>query len=216
MLGDNAKAEQNFQRALALAPEDSDVRHNWGWYLCSNDRPRESIPEFEIALRNPFYKTPEIALTNAGRCSAAFGDIAGAEAYYRRALARSPDQCARDVRPRAARVSSAGRLDEARGYTRRLAQLPAPAPEALYPRHVRRAQGRRPRRRERSTSRSCATAIRTRPKRRPSRRGSANERAPRRECRDGGRAIPPGATAGALLGARARRRACRSTRWRSS
>ena len=80
MLGENAKAEQNFQRALSLAPDDSDVRHNWGWYLCSNDRPRESIQEFEIALRNPFYKTPEIALTNAGRCSAAFGDFAGADA----------------------------------------------------------------------------------------------------------------------------------------
>jgi Tfp pilus assembly protein PilF len=26
----------------------------------------------------------------------------------------------------------AGRLDDARGYTRRIAQLPAPAPEALY------------------------------------------------------------------------------------
>ena len=91
MLGDNAKAEQNFQRALALAPQDSEIRHNWGWYLCSNDRPRESIPEFELALRNPLYRTPEIALVNAGRCSAAFGDTAGAEAYFRRALAISPN-----------------------------------------------------------------------------------------------------------------------------
>ncbi len=50
MLGENAKAEQNFQRALAMAPQDSDIHHNWGWYLCSNGRPRESIPEFEKAL----------------------------------------------------------------------------------------------------------------------------------------------------------------------
>ena len=131
MLGENAKAEQNFQRALSLAPEDSDVRHNWGWYLCSNDRPRESIPEFEIALRNPFYKTPEIALTNAGRCSVAFGDIAGAEAYYRRALARSPTN-APAMYGLALLAFRAGRLDEARGYTKRMAQLPAPAPEALF------------------------------------------------------------------------------------
>ncbi len=131
MLGDNAKAEQNFQRALSLAPEDSDVRHNWGWYLCSNDRPRESIPEFEIALRNPFYKTPEIALTNAGRCSAAFGDLAGAAAYYQRALARSPAN-APAMYGLALLAFRGGRLDEARGYTRRLAQLPAPAPEALF------------------------------------------------------------------------------------
>jgi type IV pilus assembly protein PilF len=44
VLGENAKAEQNFQRALQLAPNDPDVRHNWGWFLCSNDRPKESIP----------------------------------------------------------------------------------------------------------------------------------------------------------------------------
>jgi type IV pilus assembly protein PilF len=131
MLGENPKAEQNFQRALSLAPEDSDVRHNWGWYLCSNERPRESIPEFEIALRNPFYKTPEVALTNAGRCSAAFGDIAGAETFYRRALARSPAN-APALYGLALLAFKGGRLEEARGYTRRLAQLPAPAPEALY------------------------------------------------------------------------------------
>ena len=70
VLGENAKAEQNFQRALALAPQDSEIRQNWGWYLCTHGRARESIPEFERAIRNPLYKTPEIALINAGRCSA--------------------------------------------------------------------------------------------------------------------------------------------------
>jgi type IV pilus assembly protein PilF len=131
VLGDNAKAEQNFGRALQLAPQDSDVRHNWGWYLCSNDRPKESIPEFEAALRDPFYKTPEVALTNAGRCSAAFGDYANADAYYRRALARSPGN-APALYGLALLAYRAGRYDEARGYTRRLAQLAQPAPEALY------------------------------------------------------------------------------------
>ena len=131
MLGENAKAESNFQRALALAPEDSEIRHNWGWYLCSNERPRESIPEFEIALRNPLYRTPEIALTNAGRCSAAFGDIASAESYYRRALARSPSN-APAAYGLALLAFRAGKLDEARGWMKLLAQQPAPAPEALY------------------------------------------------------------------------------------
>ena len=131
VLGDNPKAEQNFQRGLQLAPNDSDLRHNWGWYLCSNDRPKESIPEFEAALRDPFYKTPEIALTNAGRCSAAFGDYANADAYYRRALARNPGN-APALYGLALLAYRAGRYDEARGYTRRLAQLPQPAPEALY------------------------------------------------------------------------------------
>jgi type IV pilus assembly protein PilF len=132
MLGENAKAEQNFQRALALAPQNSEIRHNWGWYLCSNDRPRESIPEFETALRNPLYKTPEIALTNAGRCSAAFGDNVNAESYYKRALAVTPNN-APAAYGLALLAFRAGRLEEARGWMKRLTQQPAPAaPEALY------------------------------------------------------------------------------------
>jgi type IV pilus assembly protein PilF len=131
MLGDNPKAEQNFQRALALAPQDPEIRHNWGWYLCSNGRPREALAEFELALRDPLYRTPEIALVNAGRCSIAAGDNAGAQAYFRRAQAIAPND------PGAAYglaliAYRAGRLDDARGAMRRLMQLPTPGPEALY------------------------------------------------------------------------------------
>ena len=86
VMGEDAKAEQNFQRALALAPLDPDIRQNWGWYLCTHGRAKESIPEFEAAIRNPLYKTPEIPLVNAGRCSASVGDINAADAYFRRAL----------------------------------------------------------------------------------------------------------------------------------
>ena len=131
MLGENSKAEQNFQRALSLAPQDSDIRHNWGWYLCSNGRPRESIAEFEMALRNPLYKTPEIALVNAGRCSVAFGDTAGAEVFFKRAVAGAPNNTGANY-GLALMAYRAGRLDEARGWTRRLTQQPAPVPEALY------------------------------------------------------------------------------------
>ena len=40
VLGEDRKAEQNFERALALAPNDSDIHHNWGWYLCQHKRER--------------------------------------------------------------------------------------------------------------------------------------------------------------------------------
>jgi type IV pilus assembly protein PilF len=131
MLGENEKAEQNFQRALSLAPADSEIRGNWGWYLCSNGKPRQAIPEFEMALRNPLYKSPEIALINAGRCSVEFGDIANAESYYKRALAQSPNS-APAAYGLALLAYRAGRLDEARQYMKSLAALPAPPPEALF------------------------------------------------------------------------------------
>ncbi len=131
MLGDNPKAEQNFQRALALAPQDSEIRHNWGWYLCSTGRPRESIAEFEQALRNPLYRTPEIALVNAGRCSIAFGDTAAAETYFRRAQAILPASVGANY-GLALLAYRAGRMDDARGWIKRLMQQPSPSPEALY------------------------------------------------------------------------------------
>jgi type IV pilus assembly protein PilF len=130
-MGENAKAEQNFQRALALAPLDSEIHHNWGWYLCSNGRARESIAEFEQALRNPLYRTPEIALINAARCSASFGDTAAAQAYYRRALAASPGNPAAAYGLAFLAFRDA-RLAEARSFMRPVMQQANPPPEALY------------------------------------------------------------------------------------
>src|SRR5437016_5263111 len=74
MLGETQKAETSFQRGLALAPNDSDMRANWGAFLCATGRVREAIPEFEAALRDSLYKSPEIALINAGKCSAVLGE----------------------------------------------------------------------------------------------------------------------------------------------
>jgi type IV pilus assembly protein PilF len=131
LLGENAKAEQNFQKALQLAPQDSDIHHNWGWYLCTHGRAREAIPEFEQAIRNPLYRTPEIALINAGKCSVSIGDIANAEIYFKRALAASPNN------PGAAYglaliAYKASRFGEARGWMRPAVQQTNPAPEVLY------------------------------------------------------------------------------------
>ncbi|HMS78684.1 MAG TPA: tetratricopeptide repeat protein, partial [Burkholderiaceae bacterium] len=57
-LRDRERAEENFQRALRLAPEDSELLNNYGWYLCQTDRPREAIAQFQAALKNPLYATP--------------------------------------------------------------------------------------------------------------------------------------------------------------
>jgi len=131
MLGEDAKAEQNFQRALAMAPQNPEFHHNWGWYLCSNGRPREAIPEFEIALRDPLYRTPEIAMINAGRCSLAFGDLAGADNYFHRAQAAAPNN-PQAIYGVALVTFKLGRQDEARSSIRRLTQQPPVPPEALY------------------------------------------------------------------------------------
>jgi type IV pilus assembly protein PilF len=128
---ENARAEQNFQKALQMAPQDPDIRHNWGWYLCTHGRAKESISEFEIAIRNPRYRTPEIALINAGRCSTAIGDTANATVYFKRALAVAPNN-ANAAYGLAFIAFKAGRFDEARGWIRPAVQQANPPPESLY------------------------------------------------------------------------------------
>jgi type IV pilus assembly protein PilF len=130
VLGQNAKAEQNFRQALTLAPNDSEVRQNWGWYLCTHQREKESIPEFEKAVSNPLYKTPEIPLINAGRCSMMINDSAAAEAFFRRAIAVAPGNEAAAY-GLALLAFRAGKTEDARRWMKAIRQTTLP-PEALY------------------------------------------------------------------------------------
>jgi type IV pilus assembly protein PilF len=129
-MGQDTDAARNFRKALELAPNDSEFRQNWGWYLCTHGQARESIPEFEAAARNPLYKTPEIALINAGRCAGSLGENRQAEAFFRRALSVSPNN------PLAALSMSQlafkeGRFAEARALMKPVMQQTNPPPEAL-------------------------------------------------------------------------------------
>lgn len=130
-LGDDAKAEASFRRGLELAPTDSEIRQNWGWYLCTHGKPREAIAEFESAIANPLHRTPEIALINAGKCSVQAGDNAAADQYLRRALTlkRGHPVAAYNLALLSLR---GGRAEESRALMRLVMQETNPPPEALY------------------------------------------------------------------------------------
>ncbi|MBD8873741.1 type IV pilus biogenesis/stability protein PilW [Rhodanobacter sp. DHB23] len=84
------EAEANYRQAVALAPDKGDVNNNLGQFLCRTGKPQESIGYFKKAVADPFYATPDVALTNAGICQLQMGDQAGAEASFRDAIARNP------------------------------------------------------------------------------------------------------------------------------
>ena len=131
VLGEDAKAEQNFMRALDIAPNDSDIHHNWGWYLCQHKREREALAQFDIALRNPLYKTPEVALVNAGRCAITMGDMRLAETYFRRALVAQPGNALGGYGLSLIAYKE-GRYPEARTWMKGVMQSNNPPPEVLY------------------------------------------------------------------------------------
>lgn len=85
-LGENRLAEKHFKRAKSLQPKNPYTLNAYGSFLCGENRFKEADIQFKAALKNPLYKTPEVALTNAGVCARQNKDLDLAEAYLRRAL----------------------------------------------------------------------------------------------------------------------------------
>jgi type IV pilus assembly protein PilF len=89
-LGNNIEAEKSFKKAITLDPSDSSTFNNYGLFLCSNDRLDEAEGAFINAANNPFYDSPEIALTNAGICIFDTKPELGLE-YFKQALNKNPN-----------------------------------------------------------------------------------------------------------------------------
>ncbi len=85
-MGEMNLADENFQRAMRLAPRNPELNNNYGSFLCQNDRLTQGIAQFEIALRNPMYQSPIKALINAGACSIKMKNYDAAERYLLDAL----------------------------------------------------------------------------------------------------------------------------------
>ncbi|MBU6259664.1 MAG: type IV pilus biogenesis/stability protein PilW [Burkholderiales bacterium] len=78
-LGEIRAAERSFQRALALAPTDGSVNHNYGWFLCQQHRYADADRQFAAALAQPRYGGVERTQLAQGVCEARSGRWAEAE-----------------------------------------------------------------------------------------------------------------------------------------
>jgi len=89
-LGDNAKADDSFHRAMQLAPHDADLMHNYGWYLCQQRRFDDADAQFRLALAEPGYRQVSRSLLAEGVCNARAGKLAEAERTLSRAYELDP------------------------------------------------------------------------------------------------------------------------------
>ena len=89
-LGQMKKAETSFKKAISIEPEDPTALNNYGQFLCRQKRYDEGGLLFRKSFENPLYMHPEVALSNAGTCSANKGDLEKAEIYFRQALEQDP------------------------------------------------------------------------------------------------------------------------------
>jgi type IV pilus assembly protein PilF len=133
-LKENGRAEESFERALRLSPNDGDINHNYGWFLCQTGREPASIKYFLHAIRNPLYATPWRSYSAAGVCTMrtdAKSRDKDAEAFFERALRLEPDDPAALLYLGQIRYRQ-GNVGEARKLVARHNKLVNPSSESLW------------------------------------------------------------------------------------
>ncbi|MCK4710009.1 MAG: type IV pilus biogenesis/stability protein PilW [Gammaproteobacteria bacterium] len=86
---DAEKAELHFNKAIELDENNSEAFNNFGAFLCSDKRFKEADKMFMQAVKNPLYRSPEVAFTSAAVCTLKEGAFQRPKAkeYLTRALA---------------------------------------------------------------------------------------------------------------------------------
>jgi type IV pilus assembly protein PilF len=131
-LKENGRAEESFERALRLSPNDADINHNYGWFLCQTGREPASIKYFLHAIRNPLYPTPWRSYSAAGVCTIRKDARSkDAEAFFERALRLEPDEPASLLYLGEIRYRQ-GNIGEARKLVQRHNKLVNPSAESLW------------------------------------------------------------------------------------
>lgn len=85
-LGQQDLALAEYRLAVHYDPADGDVNNNYAVYLCGQGKSEEADRYFQVAMKDPFYSTPEVAYGNAGLCALGANDLDKAEAYLRQSL----------------------------------------------------------------------------------------------------------------------------------
>ncbi|HSA91267.1 MAG TPA: type IV pilus biogenesis/stability protein PilW [Burkholderiales bacterium] len=130
-LNETVRAEESFERSLRLAPNDPDVNHNYGWFLCQTGREQASIKHFENAVRNPLYPTPQRSYAAAGVCALKANQVKQAEGYFEQALKLEPDEPSSLLQLGQIRYRQ-GNIGEARKLVTRHNKLVTPSAESLW------------------------------------------------------------------------------------
>ena len=90
-LGLQKEAEDTYDKAADISPDDSDLLNSHGAFLCSINKLDEAQEKLSAAYKNPFYETAYLAESNAGSCYIKSGEYRKAERLLRKSLRVKPD-----------------------------------------------------------------------------------------------------------------------------
>ncbi len=89
-IGDDESAGKHYQRAADLDKKSGVMNNNYATWLCRHRRFKEADRRFAIAIADPFYETPSVALGNRAQCALMSGNLGDAEASLEQALQLDP------------------------------------------------------------------------------------------------------------------------------
>lgn len=130
-LQERSLAQENFEKALRLSPNDPDINNNFGWFLCQSGDVARAMELFNAAIRNPLYNFPTRPYTNAGMCAMQAGDLTTAEVNFLRAINADPKNSQAIVNL-AALFYRKGNYLEARKYLSEFHAQQDPVAESLW------------------------------------------------------------------------------------
>ena len=129
--GETKLADKHYQEALKLAPNNPDISNNYAIYLCKRGRVDEGVERFAAVAANRYYRTPEVALTNAGVCLRGAKRLDEAQARFIGAIKARPDYSEATVQLATLHIER-GQLPEARKVVDTYLGAFRPKPDVLY------------------------------------------------------------------------------------
>jgi type IV pilus assembly protein PilF len=129
--GEPKLADKHYQQALKLAPDNPDVSNNYAIYLCKRGRVEEGVERFAAVAANKYYRTPEVALTNAGVCLRNAKRLDEAQAKFIGAIKMRPDYSEATVQLANLHIER-GQVPEARKVVDSYLGAFRPKPDVLF------------------------------------------------------------------------------------
>ncbi|HEY9050975.1 MAG TPA: type IV pilus biogenesis/stability protein PilW [Gammaproteobacteria bacterium] len=133
ILGEEDDAESYYLEALDIDPRNPALRNNYGTFLCKQNKVDEAVKQFELAIKNQFYETPENAHANLGYClmKAENPDYVTAEKHLRKALKVRPNMSSALLAMGELAIKTK-RFLMARAYMQRYHSVASPSAESLW------------------------------------------------------------------------------------
>jgi len=130
-LDEKEKAEDHYETALYLDPENSRIHNNYGVFLCNTGRYDDAEEHFLEVLNNPVYRGRAASFENLGICLRKGERYDRAEKYFRKALEINP-RLAKSLAAMAELSFKKENMLSARGYLQRYRDVARHTPRTLW------------------------------------------------------------------------------------